>query len=84
MHTYTHIHTHTTCTLHAHSTPYPDWLVESFDAGVQGMYPALTFLKVLGYRGSKGADTYCNQEHTAAMCTMQDKCQERGYPPWKW
>jgi len=31
----------------------PDGLVESSDAGVQGMYPALTLLKVLGYRGNE-------------------------------
>ena len=32
---------------------YPDGLVESSDAGVQGMNPALTLLKVLGYRGNE-------------------------------
>ena len=45
----THMRTHRLPSL----SPHPDGLVETFDAGVQGMYPTFTLLKVLSCRRSR-------------------------------
>ena len=49
-HSFKHIPTHTPA-----EAPYPGRLVEASNAGIQGMHPALTLLKVLGWRGNEPA-----------------------------